>query len=418
MKIIEGFRRAMPLFNFHQAIIALTEALDLVGVDEVHHGKRVAVMAAAIGRRLGLPEDDCLFALQAGMLHDCGVSQTREHRHLTDGLEWQGAIEHCRRGFQYLKACDPLAGFAEVVLYHHTRWEALPPELDPKTRQFANLIFLADRVDILQAPHITGAAGLAGAILWEYPGLIETVRRHDGTLFAPDLVAAFTEAASTDAFWLAMDARYLYEDIASFPGAMLRTVDLREILQVARLFSHVVDAKSAYTEEHSRRVAAIARYLAERGGVAAEHLDLVEVAALLHDLGKLRVPDEIIESPGELDRHQRALIQRHAYDSYRILERVFPGYPIAEWAGCHHETLSGSGYPFHRSAAALPLEARIIAVADIFQALSQNRPYRRQWLLAEVLAHLERLAAENRVDASVVALLRRERNECYALATR
>ena len=96
---------------------------------------------------------------------------------------------------------------------------------------------------------------------------------------------------------------------------------------------------------------------------------------------------------------------------------MFPGYPIAEWAGCHHETLTGTGYPFHRPGASLPVEARIIAVADIFQALSQTRPYRRQWPLSEVLAHMEGLAKDGRIDPEIVALLRRERGECYALAT-
>lgn len=404
--------------NLHHAIMALTEALDFVGVDEVHHGKRVALMAESIARELGWSERECTFVLQAGMLHDCGVSQTREHKHLTDSLEWDGAIEHCLRGERYLSDCGPLHGFAAAIRWHHTRWEHLPPELDERTRKFANLIFLADRVDVLQCPHITGEAERRGEILWEYPAIIERVRSLSGSLFAPELVEAFAAAASAEAFWLAQDPRYFLEDLggraAAVPGV---TLNAPEVLSMARLFSHVVDAKSAYTQDHSLRVSRIARYLAEKAGCTGETLDLVETAGLLHDLGKLRVPDEIIEKPAPLTREERALVTRHAYDTFRILNRVFADCPIPYWAGSHHENLLGTGYPFHRPGKALDLEARVISVADIFQALSQERPYRGQWSKDRVYSHLQSLVAQEKVDAHVVALLGDELDACYALAT-
>lgn len=403
--------------RLHQVIIGLTHALDLVGVDEVRHGKRVAVMAETIARELGWSKTERDFILHAGMLHDCGVSQTREHHDLTDGLEWAGAMAHCHRGERYLIECPPLAAFAPVVRWHHTRWEHLPAALPENTRMAANLIFLADRVDALQSPHISGEAGRQNAILWEYPAIIERARGLAGTLFSPVLVDAFAKAAANEAFWLAMDPEYLDEDIAHFATIADRQLSMPEMLDIANLFARVVDAKSAYTIEHSRRVARIARHLAERAGLVGETLDLIEAAGLLHDLGKLRVPDYIIEKPGPLDRHERAMITRHAYDSFRILKNVFGGTPIAYWAGAHHENLLGTGYPFHRSGQKLDLEARIISVADIFQALAQTRPYRGQQSRDEVFAILTELAQAGRVDGEVIELLGRELDVCYALAT-
>lgn len=403
--------------RLHQVIIGLTQALDFVGVDEVRHGKRVAVMADAIARELGWSQQERVFILQAGMLHDCGVSQTREHHDLTDGLEWLGAMAHCLRGERYLLECPPLAEFAPVVRWHHTRWEELPAELPEKTRMAANLIFLADRVDALQFPYISAEAGRQNAILWEYPAIIERVRGLSGALFSPALVDAFVNAASTEAFWLAMDAGYLDEDIADFATLDGRPLSMRDTLDIANLFARVVDAKSAYTHDHSLRVALIARHLAECEGRSGEALDMIETAGLLHDLGKLRVPDYIIEKPGPLSREERAMVTRHAYDSFRILRNVFKGTPIAYWAGAHHENLLGTGYPFHRPGQQLDLEARIISVADIFQALAQNRPYREHQSRDEVFAQLSALALEGRVDAEVVELLGRELDACYALAT-
>ncbi len=402
--------------RMHQAIIGLTHALDLVGVDEVRHGKRVAAIAEAIAHELGWGKMERGFILQAGMLHDCGVSQTREHHDITDGLEWEGAIGHCLRGEQYLLECPPLAEFAPIVRWHHTRWGDFPAALPENTRVAANLIFLADRVDAMQTRYISGEAGRQNAILWEYPAIVERVRGLAGTLFSPLLVDAFVNASATEAFWLAMDPVYLDEDIAHFAMIADRQLSMRDTLDIANLFARVVDAKSAYTLDHSRRVAKIARHLAEREGIGGETLDMVEAAGLLHDLGKLRVPDAIIEKPGPLTREERALITRHVYDSFRILKNVFGGTPIAYWAGAHHENLLGTGYPFRRPGQQLDIEARIISVADIFQALAQNRPYRGSMSRDEVFAELTALAQAGRVDSEVVGLLGRELDACYALA--
>jgi len=403
--------------RLHQVIIGLTHALDLVGVDEVRHGKRVAVMAEAIARELGWNERERVFILQAGMLHDCGVSRTREHQNITAKLECEDVMAHCLRGEEYLLACPPLTGFAPVVRWHHTRWEHLSDEVPEKIRVAANLIFLADRVDTLQVPYILGEAGRQNAILWEYPSIIERVRKLSGTFFSPELVEAFIKSATTEAFWLAMDPGYLDEDVAHFASLDDRQLSMHDMLDIANLFARVVDAKSAYTHDHSRRVAKIARHLAERAGRSGETLDLVEAAGLLHDLGKLRIPDDILDKPASLTREERALINRHAYDSFRILRNVFGATPIAYWAGAHHENLLGTGYPFHRPGKQLDLEARIISVADIFQALSQTRPYREQQSRDEVFAQLLERAQAGRVDNEVVELLEQELDVCYALAT-
>ena len=401
----------------HKVIIGLTHALDLVGVDEVRHGKRVAVMAEAIARQLGWTGPERAFILQAGMLHDCGVSRTREHQDIIVKMEAENVMAHCLRGEYYLSECPPLAEFAPVVRWHHTLWEHLPAELPVRLRVAANIIFLADRVDSMQLPSIIGKAGQQNAILWEYPVIVERVQSLSGSFFSPVLVDAFVKAASNEAFWLAMEPGYLDEDVAHYVTTDENPLSMRDMLAIANLFARVVDAKSAYTHDHSRRVARIARHLAFCEGRNGEALDLIEAAGLLHDLGKLRVPDYIIDKPGPLDRHERAMITRHAYDSFRILSNVFEGTPIAYWAGAHHENLLGTGYPFQRTGQKLDLEARIISVADIFQALAQNRPYRGQLSRDEVFTKLTELSQAGRVDSEVVELLGRELDVCYALAS-
>lgn len=403
--------------NLHRAITSLTCALDFVGVDEVHHGKRVALMAAAIGDELGWEKARSDTLLYAGMIHDCGVSREREHRQLTATLEWEGAEEHCLRGEKFLLACRPLAHLATAVRWHHTRWEQLIDEaIDDEQRIAANLIFLTDRADVLLAPYFAGQT-LKNDILWEYPGIVARLTTMSGSLFAPELVEAFRGAARRESFWLAMDPSYIESEVQDrLRDSTPVEVGTTDALAIAGLFARTVDAKSSYTLEHSTRVARIARHLAEARGSSAEDLDKVEIAALLHDIGKLRVPEEIIDKPGPLTPEERAFVMRHSYDTGHILRKVFPGQPIADWASMHHENLLGTGYPSRRPGAAIPPEARLIAVADIFQALSQERPYRNHLSRNAVMDQMDRLLAMGRLDAEMIELLRAHLGECYALA--
>lgn len=409
----------MITLKLHDAIVGLTTSLDFVGVDEIQHGKRVGHMARLVGQQLGWGQERCMMLLHAGMLHDCGVSQVREHKYLTETLEWDGAEEHCIRGERYLRACPVLSGFADIVRYHHTRWDELPnvDALDADARLNTNLLFLVDRADVLLAPYLAGGH-LHNEIMWEHGALLERLRGLAGGMFAPELVEAFAELAVSEAFWLSMDPLYLNEDLdllgRDVPELALSAGELREL---ALLFSRVVDAKSHYTDDHSRRVAAISRHLAASMGRRGEDLAMVELAGLLHDMGKLRVPDEIIEKPGPLTREEHAYIARHSYDTYRILMRILPSTPIPRWAGSHHENLLGIGYPFRTHAEEIDLETRIISVADIFQALMQDRPYRPRLGGEEVIGRLRELVADGRLDGQVVSMLERECETCVRLAS-
>jgi putative nucleotidyltransferase with HDIG domain len=403
--------------NLHRALCSLTSALDFVGVDEVHHGKRVALMAAAVAAELGWDDARCAGMLHAGLIHDCGVSRTREHKQLTESLEWEGAQEHCLRGEAFLLACPPLAHFATIVLRHHTRWGELQKlPIAAADREAANLIFLVDRADALLAGYYSGQT-LKNEILWEHTKIADRLEGLSGRLFAPEFAEAFRRAAARESFWLAMDPSYIdseVEDALGPDGGV--ELDTADALAVAGLFARTIDAKSNYTLEHSTRVARIALHLAIQDGIAGETLDKIEIAGLLHDIGKLRMPESIIDKPGELSIEERAIVSRHSYDTGHILRRVFPGEEIADWASMHHENPAGTGYPFHHPARSIPREAQLIAIADIFQALSQERPYRGPLGCIQVLEEIEELQTQGRVDAEMVELLRANLEDCYSIA--
>jgi HD-GYP domain-containing protein (c-di-GMP phosphodiesterase class II) len=163
-----------------------------------------------------------------------------------------------------------------------------------------------------------------------------------------------------------------------------------DIDTICEAFADVVDAKSSFTYDHSVGVTQAAVGIAGQLGFSGERIRLVYRASLLHDLGKLSVPNTILDKPGKLSAEEWAIVRRHAGLSEQILSRVSHFGLIAKMAGQHHEKLDGSGYPHGLSAADLSLDARIIAVADMYGALSETRPYRENLPLEKVIAILEK----------------------------
>lgn len=399
--------------DLRQLVMTIAHAVDLVGVDDVLHGRRVGMLAAELARSLGWDEPTRIMLYDAGLLHDCGVSSTRHHKRLLLELEWEGAREHCLCGHELLKDFAPLSHLAPIILNHHTRWSDFSPEQQSSVAyRHANLIYLADRIDVLAAPHH------ADQSLLEHSGAIrERLRGERGRLFAPELIDGFLAASESEAFWLALETDWVLEyQLEMESHGELRIIDWAQFRQCADIFARVIDAKSPYTERHSRGVARLARHLAEKLGMPPETCEKIEVAGLLHDLGKLQVPDEIIEGANPLSEHEFDLMKGHSYATLQVLKRLHAVEELARWAAYHHETPDGSGYPFRVGGEALPLPARIINVADIFQAMAQDRPYRAAMAPERILGILRQRAAEGRADPLVVDAIASDLERCHRIA--
>ncbi|MGR8932767.1 MAG: HD-GYP domain-containing protein [Gammaproteobacteria bacterium] len=403
--------------NLHNIVCSLSSALDFVGIDDMYHGKRVALMAAGVAQVLHWNEVRQLDLLYAGMLHDCGVSTTGEHTRLVSELDWEDSQEHCFRGHRYLNECPLLAKYAVWVLYHHTHWQELQQlGLDEQDKLAANLLYLADRVDYLQLKYSVFESGSNG-IFFERHRIIEEISQFSGTFFAPPLIDAFSRTAKKESFWLAMEPVYVTQSVQNYSDfSPLVSLQFEQIRSIAELFSRVIDAKSHYTEEHSQRVGVLARFLAEQFNFTPEEQQQIEIAGMLHDLGKLRIPDYILNKKGPLTEDENAYVLRHSFDTVQLLNSIFPHTKIAQWAGFHHESLSGNGYPFRLQGDEIDLGARIVAAADCFQALVQQRPYRNSLSLEQVAAVIENMVEIGKLDSMVVSAILDNREKCYELA--
>lgn len=389
--------------DLRHVVYSLADAIDLVGVDDVGHGKRVGAMAAFCGRMLGLTESEQTFLFDLGMLHDIGVSSSSVHGHLVSEFDWSGSQAHCKVGYELLRDFTPLAGLALPIRYHHTPWEHFvhAAEVSAEVAKQANLIFLVDRVDAMAAAHYAD-----GSLMMHTSEIREKIGRYAGSYFAPELIEVFMEASASEAFWLQLEQRGIQavlQDTMEWHTPRRATLD--ELKQLGTIFSRIVDAKSPFTVEHSLGVARLARYLAERLQVGAENCDKIEIAGLLHDLGKLRVPDEVLDKPGKLDEREIKIIHTHSFETFQILRHIKGFEEITAWAAYHHEEPDGTGYPFHVKGRDLPLEARILRVADIFQAMVQDRPYRKGLDANEIVRFLEDLVVKQRAERDIVAVI-------------
>ena len=225
---------------------------------------------------------------------------------------------------------------------------------------------------------------------------MDTLVERSGKWFDPELVRVAVALHRSGALWnncLATDSQDdTRRAVLDLDGGRRHKLGTGRIDQICEAFADVVDAKSHFTFRHSMGVADAAMSIAQGMGLPMERVQLVRRAALLHDIGKLSVSNTILDKATKLNEAEWKVVERHPGLTQQILQRVGPFREMAIIAGEHHEKLDGSGYPKRLMAPQLSLESRIIAVADVYGALSENRPYRVALGNDEILAIMTKLA--------------------------
>ena len=250
------------------------------------------------------------------------------------------------------------------------------------------ILCLAQTVEIF---HADGGVRAAWAV----------ARRRRGRWFDPELVDAFGAIRRDRDFWAALAT----PDVSAWePPERVLAVDEPRLDRIAEAFARVIDAKSPYTARHSERVAELAVGTAAVLGFGAIGLRDLRRAALLHDIGKLAISNRILDKPARLTEPEFAVVRRHPLHTAAVLERT-PGFAsLAPLAGAHHERLDGSGYPHGLDGETLTVPMRVLAVADVYEALTSARPYRAAMSSSEAL-DVMRPEVPARLDGSAFAAL-------------
>ena len=214
---------------------------------------------------------------------------------------------------------------------------------------------------------------------------MEMATHRSGTWFDPRLVEIFLSLKSDSAFWELFDTHDPANIVSEFePRDRPLLADEARLDRIAEGFSHVIDAKSPWTYRHSEGVARISAGMAEVMGYSPLQVRHIRRAALVHDVGKLGISNLILDKLGKLTPEEMTEMKRHTLYTYQILARVEGFWDLAELAAAHHEQLDGNGYHRGLDASRLSTPARILAVADVFEALTAKRPYRQDLSEEEV----------------------------------
>ncbi len=382
--------------NLGNFLLSLSDAMDLASPEMAQHQQRTAFIAWEISKTAGLSGKMTEDIFVASLLHDIGFFRVEEKLAFIR-FESDDTAPHCMRGAFLLNQIPFLSDKSDLVRFHHREWHQWHKSIDTSYVLGSQIISLADYVERF--------VNRDQYILHQDAQVIAKIISLSGKTFHPDIVDLFVRTARREEFWLDLASPRLYSILLHTGPCQSKEIDILGIAPIAKTFKSIIDFKSKFTSTHSSGVSACATKISSIFGLTDTEIQLMGVAGDLHDLGKLAIPEKILEKEGKLTKEEFAVIKSHTYFTYSLINTIAGLKQIAEWAAYHHEKLDGSGYPFHCVAAELDTKARIMAVADIFTAVAEDRPYRPGMSKKEVIRILKQQAEKGLLDSRIVNLL-------------
>jgi HD-GYP domain-containing protein (c-di-GMP phosphodiesterase class II) len=435
------------VIRLSEVIAALSYALDITEGQPQGHAARTCLIGMRLAQQIGLSTHDQSSLFYALLLKDLGCSSNaakmcylfgaddRQVKHDVKTIDWSktSANFHFVRdhvapegsGLEKLLKLVSIAlqgpqGPKKLIQTRCERGASIARQLG-FTEDTALAIHQLDEhwdgkghPDGLKGAEISLLARIMGLaqtleVFFSLQGLtaaIDIANERRGRWFDPALVDAFLAVCDDADFWRMVCRPEPHKQVSRYePADEVRIADENQLDSVAAAFASVVDAKSPWTYKHSSGVADIAVGIAEILGHSPQELRSIHRMGLLHDVGKLGVSNLILDKPGKLDDAEFAALKEHTFHTQIIVGRVESLTELAHQAAAHHEKLNGRGY--HRGIASgeLPISARLLAVADIFEALSAARPYRDGMPLEKILGILDKEAGTTLCAESCLALL-------------
>lgn len=383
--------------------ITLSSALDMGHLDILDHSRKVAYISLEIAEAVGLEESEINKIVLAALIHDLGINdqKIKEKAQNFFDVELDLIQYHCKRGAELSSKLSFFPELADIIYYHHHKWagDNFDNVKGVKIPLASRIIHLSDRIEASIDPNTF--------ILNQVDNILDNIYNKSAVWFEPKLVNIFSDLAKSESFWLNLKTKEYKSILGSWGKKTNSNINLSDLGAIASTAAHLIDRVSPFTSRHSTGVATIAAMITNEMGYGSEEQSAIRIAGLFHDLGKLVIPNEIIEKKSKLNDLEFKIIKQHSFYTYRLLSKIKGLGSIPEWAAYHHERLDGTGYPFRIKAENLNLGSRIMAVSDIFQALTEDRPYRPAFSISKSIEIIEDMENEFKLDSEVIKILKK-----------
>lgn len=383
--------------NIFDLLMCFSDALDLISPLVSGHQIRVAYIALKLAQEYKLPKDRINKLVIAACIHDIGATTVKERNEIMN-VDFESDGKHERVGSRYTQK-SIFSDSSEIIMHHHRKWNNGTDNLiaENKVSIESQLLYLADRIDTL--------IDKESYVLHQSKSITEQIIEKSGEWFMPELVDAFIKLSTNESFWLYTVSNNVSEILRNDAKLSKVYLNTDELYEVTKWFSNIIDFRSRFTSVHSRGVSASAGAIATAMELDEDYVKIIEISGFIHDLGKLAVPNSILEKNGKLDVEEFNIIRCHTFHTYNILSRIKELKTISEYGSYHHERLDGKGYPFHIKARGMKLGSRILAVADIFTAIAEDRPYRAAMSKEAVINLISSKGDDKALDSKVVKVL-------------
>ena len=395
-------------------LYALSFALDkveteLLGLD-TGHGKRVAYLALLMGEEAGYQEEELRDFIGCCLLHDNALTEfihdelshsqmsqsiSVDLSHIAEQKRSKMEYDHSVIGEQNICLMPFRTDVKNIILFHHENADGSGTlgMTVAETTLKSQILRVADIVDT--------SCHLETMTITEFEEVRRMIQSQRGSMFSEKAVELFLKAVGYDKIACLQNKSVLSCLNEKLQEKILGYSD-EEIRNIAGLFAKIVDYKSEFTQNHSRGVAGKAEMMAHYYGFDAEKAIRFYFAGALHDIGKLVVVNDILEKPGKLTENEYTEMKNHAAATRYILSQIKEIHDIVNWASNHHEKLNGKGYPQGLIAEEISFEDRVMACIDIYQALTEKRPYKDGMSHEQAISIMQNMADKGEIDKNIV----------------
>lgn len=393
-------------FNLNNFLEAVSFALDFVEIDILgatsNHSRRVAYISLRLAECFKMNDKEQFDLCSFAMLHDNGLSEevlhagpplkipTDRHKRL------EMYTTHCDIGEKNVADYPFFTDQRNIIRYHHEKYDGTGffGIAGNNIPLMAQIIALADTVDNLYHFETKN--------LENRKKIINYILQYKDSYYSPELVEAFLKTGSHTSFWLDLQAPFIFWVLKKKVPSKILDISLEKIFQITRVFSKIIDSKSKFTYRHTSGLIEKADRVADFYQFNQTQKTKFLIAASLHDLGKLAISNTILDKPAKLTKEEFNIIKAHTYYTRAALNQIDGFQDISRWAANHHETLDGAGYPYGVPGNELGFEERLMSCLDIYQALTEDRPYRKGMSNDMTMEILRKNAISGKIDKMIV----------------